>query len=119
MIVEPKTQQPNNRNTANKDTKPKPKMAQRQSKGDVLIIKTDETKYSYVLKADALLKDLGAAMRSIRRSRIGDMDRQLRKYTERRCPACKELTEQAFGKDAQVSALTTEMIRSSFWTRSP
>lgn len=48
-----------------KENKRKPKMTQRRGNGNAFILKTDETKYSDVLKAmrtDISLNDLGAAV---------------------------------------------------------
>ena len=83
-----------------------------KNKGDALILKTEESKYSEVLKAmrgDAKLKDLGADVRSIRRSRKGEMIVELRKEARNKGPAYRALAQEALGDRVQVRALTSQV----------
>lgn len=62
----------------NRDAKPRRRLraGAKREKGDKLVIRTEQSKYSEVLKAmrsDAKLMDLGADMRTIRRSCTGEM----------------------------------------------
>lgn len=104
------------RNKRNKSQKEKkaPKQAARKlrNKGDALILKTDEAKYAEVLKSmrsDTELKGLGADVRSIRRTRAGEMILELKKDAVKMGPTYKALAEKVLGKDVEVRALTTEL----------
>lgn len=88
------------------------KRSRRHQKGDALIVKTEEAKYSEVLKAmrgEAQLSGLGADVRSIRRTRAGDMILELKRDSKQRGPAYKLLAEKVLGEGVQVRALTTEV----------
>lgn len=92
--------------------KPAANAPRKRNKGDALILKTDESKYSEVLRAmraDDQLKELGADVRSIRRTRTGDMILELRKEATEKGTAYKALAEKVLGSDVQVRALTPEV----------
>ena len=91
----------------------RPKMGKKaRSRGDALILKTEGSKYSEVLKkmrGETQLKDLGADVRTIRRSRTGEMILELRKDAKNKGAAYKTVAEQVLGKDVQIRALTSEV----------
>lgn len=101
------------RNKRRKEKKaPSQAVRKMRNKGDALILKTDGTKYADVLKAmrsDEELKGLGADVRSIRRTRAGEMILELKKDAVKMGPTYKALAEKVLGKDVEVRALTTEM----------
>ncbi|XP_055522799.1 uncharacterized protein LOC129716980 [Wyeomyia smithii] len=83
-----------------------------KSRGDALILRTDGSKYSEVLKkmrGETQLKELGADVRSIRRSRTGEIILELRKDAKNKGASYKAVAEQVLGKDVQVRALTSEV----------
>ena len=87
------------------------KPAKKRSKGDALILKTEKSQYSEVLKAmrgNIQLRELGADVRSIRRSRTGDMILELKKDSSKKGLDYKELAEKVLGGGVQVRALTSE-----------
>ena len=88
------------------------KVKKARSRGDALILKTDGSKYSEVLKkmrGETQLKDLGADVRSIRRSRTGEMILELRKDAKNKGATYKTVAEKVLGKEVQVRALTSEV----------
>lgn len=94
-----------------RDTRPKKgrRVGAKREKGDAIIIKTEESKYSEVLKAmrsDAKLADLGADVRSVRRTRTGEMILELKRDKERKGAAYKSLAEEVLGAGVEVRALT-------------
>ena len=94
------------------DRNKKPQGANRRSKGDPLIFKTDASKYAEVLKAmrgESKLKDLGADVRSIRRSRTGVMILELRKEAKGKGCAYKKAAQEVLGEEVQIRALTPEV----------
>lgn len=101
----------NGRKGRNKKKKPQ-EARNRRSKGDALILKTEEPKYAEVLKAmrgQEELKALGADVRSIRRTRTGEMILELRKDAVTKGPAYKALAEKVLGDTVEVRALTMEV----------
>lgn len=102
----------NKRNKRKKEKAPSQATRKFRNKGDALILKTDEAKYAEVLKSmrrDTELKGLGADVRSIRRTRAGEMILELKKDAVKMGPTYKALAEKVLGKDVEVRALTTEM----------
>lgn len=80
---------------------------------NTLLIKTDEYKYSGVLKAmrsDAKLKDLDIDVYSILRSRTGKMIFDLKYGNTCKSAASKHLTEEVLQEGVEVKALTAEAI---------
>ena len=110
VLVGPKrNKSPRDRQPSGKGPK---RPAKKRSKGDALILKTEKSQYSEVLKAmrgNTQLKELGADVRSIRRSRTGDMILELKKDSLKKGLAYKELAEKVLGGGVQVRALTSEM----------
>lgn len=96
-----------------KEDRAPPNVAKKKrGKGDALILKTEGPKYSEVLKTmrgDDQLKGLGADVRSIRRSRTGDMILELKKDATMKGSAYKVLAEKVLGDSVQIRALTPEM----------
>ncbi|XP_062707839.1 uncharacterized protein LOC134288110 [Aedes albopictus] len=94
------------------DAKPRRRRAgARREKGDAIVIKTEQSKYSDVLKtmrSDAKLEGLGADVRSIRRTRTGEMILELKRQKEHKGAAYKRLAEEVLGEGVQVRALTHE-----------
>ncbi|XP_062702807.1 uncharacterized protein LOC134285639 [Aedes albopictus] len=94
------------------DAKPRRRKAgARREKGDAIVIKTEQSKYSDVLKtmrSDAKLEGLGADVRSIRRTRTGEMILELKRQKEHKGAAYKRLAEKVLGEGVQVRALTHE-----------
>lgn len=65
------------------------------------VIKIEQSKQSVVLEAmrsDAKLLDLGADVRSIRRTCTGEMILELKRDKERKGAACKSLVEEVLGE---------------------
>jgi hypothetical protein len=61
------------------------------------------------MRVNETLKDLGADVRSIRRTRSGEMILELKRETTRKGSAYKILAEQVLGEGVEVRALTSEV----------
>ena len=118
-----KKRQKRERRAKRGDRNKKPQGANRRSKGDALIFKTDASKYAEVLKAmrgESKLKDLGADVRSIRRSRTDEMILELRKEAKGKSCAYKKSAQEVLGEEVEIRALTPEVtLQLKTWTRSP
>lgn len=91
---------------------PRYKWARRRKKGEALILTTEESKYPEVIRsmrAESELKDLGAAVRDVRRTRTGEVILQLKRDTGRNCSTYKEMVEKVLGEGVKVRAITTEV----------
>lgn len=89
----------------------KPKTAKRRNLGEALVIKTEEAKYAEVLKAmrsTEKLSPLGADVRSIRRTRIGEMILVLKKDAKEKGAVYKQLAQEVLGDEVDVRSLTAE-----------
>ncbi|XP_062539633.1 uncharacterized protein LOC134207770 [Armigeres subalbatus] len=107
----PKTSRAEKKAQANEGSK-KSRVGANRSRGDALVITADEAKYSDVLKAmrsDVKLGELGADVRRIRRTRMGEMILELKRGVSQKGAACKKLAEEVLGETAKVRALTTEV----------
>lgn len=93
---------------AERSVQPPPK----RDRGCVLLLKTEATSYADVLKSmrsDEKLSGLGADVRSVRRTRAGEMLLILKKGARDKGPDYKKLTEEVIGESIQVKSLTTEV----------
>ncbi|XP_062707098.1 uncharacterized protein LOC134287909 [Aedes albopictus] len=110
--VERKRKKKANPQVVAQDAKPRRRRAgAKREKGDAIVIKTEQSKYSDVLKmmrSDAKLEGLGADVRSIRRTRTGEMILELKRQKEHKGAAYKRLAEEVLGEGVQVRALTHE-----------
>lgn len=82
-----------NRSRSQKESD-KRQVTHKRNRGEALIIKIEASEYSEVLKVmcgDAKLADLGADVRSIRRTRTGEMILELNKTTELKGPEYRDL----------------------------
>ena len=82
--------------------------AQIKTKGEALIIKTEASQYAEVLRkmrADERLADLGKNVRSIRRTRTGEMLLTLKRGVKDQGPSYQKLAEEVVGNGVQVRSL--------------
>lgn len=93
--------------------KPAPtKAPKRRSRGEAIVIKTEEPKYAEVLKgmrANAQLQDLGDDVKSIRRTRTGEMLLILKKSAKTSSSAHMAAARQVLGEGVTMRALAPEV----------
>ncbi|XP_062538498.1 uncharacterized protein LOC134206792 [Armigeres subalbatus] len=83
-----------------------------KKKGEAILVKTSEEGYLEVLRTIRTapeLKDFGADVQKIRRTRAGDMIFELKKDSKNKSSSYKELTERVVGDKAQVRAMAPEL----------
>ena len=88
-----------------------PKGVKHRHKGDALIVKTDKGDYAEILKSmrtNSDLKELGAGVHSVRRSREGELILVLAKDASGKTYDYKKLVEGTVGEGVSVRAVTPE-----------
>lgn len=89
-------------------TAPKSSAARTRNKGEALILKTDASKYAEVLKkmrTDERLVEMGSNVRSIRRTRTGEMLLVLKRGAKDQGPTYQKLAKEVVGSGVQVKSL--------------
>lgn len=91
--------------------KAKAKQVRKRDKGEALVFKTEADTYAEVLRAmrgENRLSALGADVKSIRRTRAGEMIMVLKKEAGQKGPSYKVLAQEVLGDKVEVRALTAE-----------
>lgn len=93
-------------------SKTKAKPARKRTKGDALVLKAEGNSYAEVLRAmrsEVRLSGLGADVKSIRRTRTGEMMLELKKNAVNKGSSYTALAQEVLGEKVRVRALTPEM----------
>ncbi|XP_062713157.1 uncharacterized protein LOC134290133 [Aedes albopictus] len=93
----------------------RPKVIRRsvKKKGEAIVVKTREESYLEVLRTIRTapeLKDFGADVQKVRRTRSGEMIFELKKDSKNKSSSYKELAASVVGDTAQVRAVTPEVV---------
>ena len=94
-----------------KRSRPKPQGVKRRHKGDALIVKSVKDDYAEILKSmrtNTDLKELGAGVHRVRRSRDGELILVLAKGASGKTHVYRKLVEGVIGEGVSVRAVTPE-----------
>ena len=110
-VPDPRVDKDGFRVVTGKRSGPKPKGVKRRHKGDALIVKSDKDDYAEILKSmrtNSDLKELGAGVHRVRRSREGELILVLAKGASGKTHDYRKLVEGVVGEGVSVRAVTPE-----------